>query len=104
MSHGSGDTSPRLLHGATHEETPRRKAFVPLALLVLLAAGGRSLVLDAQGQVPAQAPAQLKGQAQAQVTPPEAFFGFQMGADRKMARWDKLVEYYRLLEKEGGGG
>jgi hypothetical protein len=37
------------------------------------------------------------------VTSPETFFGFQMGADRKMARWDKLVEYYRLLEKESGG-
>jgi hypothetical protein len=39
----------------------------------------------------------------AAITSPEKFFGFQMGADRKMARWDKLVEYYRLLEKEGGG-
>jgi len=37
------------------------------------------------------------------VTAPERFFGFPMGADRKIARWDKLVEYYRLLEKEGGG-
>ena len=38
-----------------------------------------------------------------QVTAPERFFGFPMGADRKIARWDKLVEYYRLLEKESGG-
>ena len=37
------------------------------------------------------------------VTSPKEFFGFQMGADRKMARWDKLVEYYRLLEKESSG-
>jgi hypothetical protein len=36
-------------------------------------------------------------------TSPEAFFGFRMGADRKLARWDKLVEYYQLLEKQGGG-
>ena len=42
-------------------------------------------------------------QAQNQITSPEKFFGFQMGADRKMARWDKLVEYYQLLEKESGG-
>jgi hypothetical protein len=28
---------------------------------------------------------------------PEAFFGFKMGADKKLARWDKLVEYYHLL-------
>jgi len=42
-------------------------------------------------------------QAQAQVTSPEKFFGFQMGADRKLVRWDKAVEYYKLLEKESGG-
>ena len=42
-------------------------------------------------------------QAQARVTSPETFFGFQMGADRKLVRWDKAVEYYRLLEKESGG-
>jgi hypothetical protein len=37
-----------------------------------------------------------------QITSPEKFFGFRLGADRKMARWDKMVEYYKLLEKEGG--
>src|ERR1700756_4933196 len=37
------------------------------------------------------------------VTSPEKFFGFQLGADRKMARWDKIVEYYGVLEKESGG-
>ncbi|MGH9660474.1 MAG: M14 family zinc carboxypeptidase, partial [Bryobacteraceae bacterium] len=39
----------------------------------------------------------------AQITTPEKFFGFPLGADRKMARWDKMVDYYRLLEKEGRG-
>jgi len=34
------------------------------------------------------------------VTSPERFFGFQLGADRQIARWDKIVEYYRLLERE----
>ena len=34
------------------------------------------------------------------ITSPEKFFGFQMGADLKMARWDKMVEYYQTLEKE----
>jgi hypothetical protein len=34
------------------------------------------------------------------VTSPQAFFGFQMGADRKMARWDKMVDYYKRLETE----
>ena len=28
---------------------------------------------------------------------PEAYFGFQMGEDRKLARWDKLVDYYKTL-------
>jgi hypothetical protein len=39
------------------------------------------------------------GRAQApQALPtPEQFFGFQMGADRKLANWDRLVEYYRRL-------
>ena len=35
-----------------------------------------------------------------QIPSPEEFFGFQMGADRKLARWDKLVEYYELLGRE----
>jgi hypothetical protein len=36
---------------------------------------------------------------QASVPSPEKFFGFPMGADRKLANWDKLLEYYRLLDK-----
>jgi len=36
----------------------------------------------------------------AQVTAPETFFGHQMGADRKLARWDQMVEYYKTLEKQ----
>ena len=38
-----------------------------------------------------------------EVTTPERFFGFQLGADKKMARWDKIVEYYGVLEKQSGG-
>ncbi len=38
-----------------------------------------------------------------EITSPEEFFGFQLGSDRKMARWDKIVEYYQLLEKQSGG-
>ena len=41
--------------------------------------------------------------AQAQITTPEQFFGFQLGADRKMARWDKIVDYFSTLEKQSGG-
>jgi hypothetical protein len=42
----------------------------------------------------------LQAQAPASVTSPEKFFGFQMGADRKMARWDKMVDYYKQLARE----
>ena len=34
------------------------------------------------------------------ITTPESFFGFQLGCDQKMARWDKIVDYLRLLENE----
>ena len=40
----------------------------------------------------------LAGATRAQELPsPEAFYGFEMGADRKLARWDKMVEYYQML-------
>jgi len=38
-----------------------------------------------------------------EITSPEKFFGFQLGTDRKIARWDKIVEYYGVLEKQSGG-
>ena len=41
-------------------------------------------------------------EAQTKITSPEEFFGFKLGSDRKVARWDKIVEYYMLLEKESG--
>ncbi len=34
------------------------------------------------------------------ITSPEKFFGFTLGSDRKMARWDKIVEYFYVLDKE----
>jgi len=38
--------------------------------------------------------------AQGTITSPEDFFGFQMGTDRKLARWDRIVEYFYQLEEE----
>ncbi len=38
--------------------------------------------------------------AQNGVTAPEDFFGHQLGADRTLARWDRMVEYFELLERE----
>lgn len=37
---------------------------------------------------------------QERITTPEAFFGHRLGADRQIARWDKIVEYFKLLERE----
>ncbi len=34
------------------------------------------------------------------VTRPEEFFGFKIGGDRKLARWDKIVEYYYKVASE----
>ncbi|MDP2872562.1 MAG: M14 family metallopeptidase [Bacillota bacterium] len=34
------------------------------------------------------------------MTSPQEFFGFEMGADRKLARWDKIVEYFNKLDSE----
>ena len=39
-------------------------------------------------------------QARTQITAPEAFFGFRLGSDRKMASWENIVAYYRLLGRE----
>ena len=35
--------------------------------------------------------------AQAAVPTPEAFFGFRIGSDKKLARWDKIVEYMQAV-------
>ena len=35
-----------------------------------------------------------------EITSPEAFFGFQLGSDLKMARWDRIVDYFQLLEEQ----
>src|SRR5687768_8062986 len=35
----------------------------------------------------------------AEIRTPEAHFGHRMGADRKLLDWEKVVSYFRLLEK-----
>jgi hypothetical protein len=39
------------------------------------------------------------GAQQAPLPTPEQFFGFRIGTDTKLARWDRMLEYYRLVEK-----
>jgi len=38
--------------------------------------------------------------AQKKITSPQEFFGFELGSDRKIARWDKIIDYFKVLEKE----
>ena len=42
----------------------------------------------------------LATHAAAQIPTPEEFFGHEMGADRKLAKWNQLVEYYELIGAE----
>jgi Zinc carboxypeptidase len=37
--------------------------------------------------------------AQPQVPTPEQFFGFPMGAEKKLAAWDKIVEYFQTVDR-----
>lgn len=52
-------------------------------------------VLFVAAALPAWQPAPLR--AQAGIQTPEQFFGFTMGTDRKLARWDRIVEYMRQV-------
>jgi hypothetical protein len=56
------------------------------------------LVLAFASAAAPTSPASIVAQS-APLPTPEQFFGFRIGADTKLARWDKMVEYYRLVEK-----
>ena len=67
---------------------PGRPArFATMLALYLLASGAYSRSGTAQTS------------AQPALSSPEQFFGFQMGADRKLANWDRLLAYYQQLAK-----
>jgi hypothetical protein len=66
-----------------------RSARAARALLVLVVLGSGSWL-----RLGAEQPAR-----QTDLPSPEQFFGHKMGADRKLANWDKLLEYYRTLAK-----
>jgi hypothetical protein len=63
-------------------------------LIALVIASHTGFAQGAAGQPSAQA-----ARSSAAIPSPEQFFGHQMGADRKLANWDKLHEYYQLLAK-----
>ena len=54
-------------------------------------------ILRTLGLVSALALGGLATGAAAQIPTPEEFFGHRMGADRKLAKWDRLVEYHELI-------
>jgi hypothetical protein len=65
--------------------SPRRTGLLWFALLVVLAVARSSplsVAVGAQGAVPS----------------PEQFFGHQMGADRTLADWNRLLAYYQALD------
>ncbi len=64
---------------------PRHFSIPDVIIALVLSIGLLALV---------SSPAQVMGQ---QIPSPEDFFGFEMGADRKLAHWEQLVEYYNLL-------
>ena len=74
---------------------PARLAPVLLGLLLLGSGAGTRTGVAQTARQPA-------------LPSPEQFFGFQMGADRKLANWDKLHEYYQHareeLEQDEAGG
>src|SRR4029077_11143190 len=37
------------------------------------------------------------GAQQPAIQTPEQFFGFRMGTDNKLARWDKIVDYFKQV-------
>lgn len=61
-------------------------SFALAAALVLAPMPARVVGQEVVGQGPAP-----------EIPSPEAFFGHPMGADRKLARWDRLVAYYELI-------
>ncbi len=67
------------------------------AILVALLAGAADAALAAQTQTATASPTVAQQQS---IPSPEEFFGHRMGADRKLARWGRLVEYYDLIGQQ----
>jgi hypothetical protein len=81
-------TAPKTTLGGP--DISRRRAFVRSSILSAIAVVATSLVLAAQTPT-APAPAGLQT--------PEQFVGHRIGADNKLVRWDRIVEYMTLVSK-----
>ena len=85
--------APHYTFAQPDEARPRpmsQRVFLPTVPQFALA-----LLLALATEAPAQEAAQT-----ADIPSPEEFFGHQMGADRKLAHWDRLVEYYELIGEQ----
>jgi hypothetical protein len=69
-----------------------RRNFVQSAIAAIALAS----TLNAQSII---GPPKRNEPARVTLPTPEKFFGFQMGADKKMAHWDDMTRYYDLLGK-----
>lgn len=67
-----------------------------LAALLVLAC---SLTAPASAQVPPSAPRQHSQPPGATIPTPAEFFGFPMGTERKLAGWDRITEYFALVDR-----
>jgi len=76
------------MHSRPSLRSPASFSFLPSRVLLLVLALALAL--------PAWSPAPLRAQ---DIPSPEEFFGFRMGADRKLAHWDDMLEYYDLINE-----
>ena len=73
------------MHGPAQRRPPRSR----LTAVVAAALVAGSLVTSPRAAA----------QAGLAVPAPEQFFGFRMGADRRIAGWSRIVEYFRLVDR-----
>ncbi len=80
---GARNTLARLVPYPSPIAVAARRTIVAVLLVVLsgVAVSGTPSVLAGQSTIPT----------------PEDFFGFAMGTDEKLARWDRILEYFDLI-------
>ncbi len=77
--------------------SPRLRLLRSLSFTVLVAGLAAGTVPSLKHM--ALAPVAAQSPRAAAVPTPEQFFGHRMGEDRKLAGWDRLLEYYRTLAR-----
>jgi len=75
-----------------HRPAPRRDRWIAIGADLLRVMPIVLVAILCVSSIAAAAP-------QSDIPSPEEFFGFAMGTDEKLARWDKIVEYFELIEQ-----